>query len=236
MRPRVDVIVALAAALCGAPAAAAEAVAEPTETVEPTEPAATIEPAPEPPGDPPMRRVEEALARLPDEPSLAALERAALRRADADPGSVRRLPALVHASAAFPTVKLAIDRDVGRDESLDRYQDEPDRWGADTGLGVGMSASAEWDLGELVFDPDEVRVYDLLGDRAERREELLTLLVGTYFERRQLQLTELLLPASTPEEAIARRLRIDELSAVIDALTGGALSRNLKRSKVAAGR
>jgi hypothetical protein len=92
-----------------------------------------------------------------------------------------------------------------------------------------MSASAEWKLAELVFDPDEVRVYDLLGDRAVRREALLTLLVGAYFERRQLMLTELLLPAATPDEAIARRMRIDELSAVIDALTGGLLSRNLKR-------
>jgi hypothetical protein len=142
---------------------------------------------------------------------------------------VRRLTAAVHAAAALPSIKLSVDRDVSRDESLDRYQDDPDRWGADTGRGIGMSASAEWKLAEIVFDPDEVRVYDLLGDRADRREALLTLLVGTYFERRQLMLTELLLPAATPGEAIARRMRIDELTAVIDALTGGLLSRNLKR-------
>jgi hypothetical protein len=207
MKTAATVLVFLAAAVRGAPARAQETAEDP----------------------PPMRRVEEALARLPDEPSLSALERAALRRADADPDSVRRLATAVHAAAVLPVIKLSVDRDVSRDESLDRYQDDPDRWGADTGRGVGMSASAEWDLGEIVFDPDEVRVYDLLGDRADRREALLTLLVGTYFERRQLMLTELLLPASSAEEAIARRVRIDELTAVIDALTGGVLSRNLKR-------
>ena len=210
----IAVLVSFAAALCGPPARAEEAGPEPS----------------------PMRRVEEALVLLPDEPSLAALERAALRRADADPESVRWLPASVHAAAALPSIKLSVDRDVGRDESLDRYQDEPDRWGADTDRGIGLSASAEWKLGELVFDPDEVRVYDLLGDRADRREALLTMLVGAYFERRQLLLTELLLPATTAEEAIARRTRIDELTAVIDALTGGLLSRNLKRRSVDAGR
>ncbi|MCK9463881.1 MAG: hypothetical protein M0R80_30050 [Proteobacteria bacterium] len=210
----IAVLVSFTAALCGSSAGAEEAGPEP----------------------PPMRRVEEALVLLPDEPSLAALERAALRRADADAESVRRLPASVHAAAALPAIKLSVDRDVGRDESLDRYQDEPDRWGADTDRGIGLSASAEWKLNELVFDPDEVRVYDLLGDRADRREALLTMLVGAYFERRQLLLTELLLPATTAEEAIARRIRIDELTAVIDALTGGLLSRNLKRRSVDAGR
>jgi len=215
MTRTVAVLAFLAAALCGPLAMGGE-----------------VEPDP-----PPMRRVEEALARLPEEPTLAALERAALRKADADPGSVRWLLAAVHAAAALPVITLSVDRDVGRNESLDRYQDDPDRWGADTDNGIGMSASAEWKLGELVFDPDEVRVYDLLGDRAERREELLTLLVGTYFERRQLMLTELLLPATTPDEAIARRMRIDELTALIDALTGGLLSRNLKqRSAEAADR
>jgi hypothetical protein len=180
-----------------------------------------------PPGEA-MRRVDEALAKLADEPSLADLERAALKRAEADAGSVERLKRAVRGAAALPTIKLSLDRDESRGENLDRYQDEPDRWGADTDRGLGIGVSAEWKLGELVFDPDEIRVYDLLGDRADRREALLSLLVGTFFERRRLLLTELLLPAATPDEAIERRMRIDELTAVIDALTGGDLSRNLK--------
>lgn len=212
MRRAVAVLALAAAALCGPPVRSQEVAPAPT----------------------PMRRVEEAIARLPDEPSLAALEHAALLRADADSDSVRWLAAAVHVAAALPTIKLTADRDVSRDENLDRYQDEPDRWGADTGRGIGMGVSAEWKLQELVFDSDEVRVYDLLGDRADRREALLTLLVGTYFERRRLMLTELLVPAATTGEAIERRTRIDELTAVIDALTGGLLSRNLKRRSAVA--
>ena len=73
-------------------------------------------------------------------------------------------------------------------------------------------------------------VADLLGDRALRREALLTLIVGTYFERRQLMLTELLLPAATPDEAIARRMRIDELTAA-DRLPRAIVRRGDWRSK-----
>lgn len=181
-----------------------------------------------PPGEA-MRRVEEALARLGEEPDLSELERSALRRAEADAGSVERLKRAVRGAAAMPTVKLSLDRDMKRAESLDRDQVDPDRWGADADRDLNFGASAEWELGELVFNPDEIRVHNLLGDRADRREAVLSLLVGAFFERRRLLLTELLLPAATPEEAIERRMRIDELTAVIDALTGGDLSRNLRR-------
>jgi hypothetical protein len=224
MREIVIAIAVLATALCGRPALAQEAGAP--------EPAAAEEVATEEealaPGEA-MRRVDAALSKLAKEPALDELERAALRRAEADPGSVEHLRSRVLGAAALPTVKVALDRDESRAESLDRYQDDPDRWGADADRGLGVGVSAEWNLSELVFNPDEVRVYDLLGDRADRREALLTLLVGYYFERRRLLLTELLAPASTPDEAIERRMRIDELTSVIDALTGGLLSRNLMR-------
>jgi hypothetical protein len=57
MTRAVTVLAFLAAALCGPLAVAQETANEP----------------------PPMQRVEKALSRLPDEPSLTALERAALR-------------------------------------------------------------------------------------------------------------------------------------------------------------
>jgi hypothetical protein len=220
-----------AVVLSGRGALAAESQSEEPSAVEARPDAAEKEQPTDaqlPPGEP-MRLVDEALEKIAGEPSLEELEQAALERAEADAGSVAHLKRTVHGAAALPTIKVTVDRDESRAENLDRYQDDPDRWGADTDRGLGIGVSAEWKLGELVFDADEVRVHDLLGDRADRREALLTLLVGYYFERRRLLLTELLAPAATPDEAIERRIRIDELSAVIDALTGGLLSRNLKR-------
>jgi hypothetical protein len=133
-------------------------------------------------------------------------------------------------SAVLPVVKLVAEHDMERDESLDRYQDEPDRWGADTDRDLGFQVSAQWNLPELVFNPDEVRIYGALANRASRREALLTTLVGYYYERRRLQLAELLEPASDLAGELERRMRIEELTAFIDALTGGLLSRNLEKS------
>jgi hypothetical protein len=202
-----------------------ERTASPEEKAEPP-----LEPTKErdEPRDDARRRVDRVLERLDREPSLAELQRAALRRADADRGGAESWMTSTRWSAILPVVKLKADHDMERDESLDRYQDEPDRWGADTDRDLGFQVTAQWNLNELVFNSDQVRVYNALADRAERREELLTVLVGYYFERRKLQAAELLDPAPDPAAALERRLRIRELTAMIDALTGGLLSSRLE--------
>ncbi|MFO8072999.1 MAG: hypothetical protein R6V85_14090 [Polyangia bacterium] len=185
-------------------------------------------PEPEEEREKARRRVDRALERLDNEPSLAELQRAALRRADADRGGADSWMSSTRWSAVLPVVKFTAEHDMERDESLDRYQDEPDRWGADTDNDLGFKITAQWKLNELVFNSDQMRVYNALADRAERREELLTVLVGYYFERRKLQAAELLDPAPDPAASLERKLRIRELTAMIDALTGGLLSSRLE--------
>ena len=172
--------------------------------------------------------IKEAIARLDGEPKLERLKSAALKLADADVEGARGWMRATNWAAVLPVVKFTAEHDMERDESIDRYQDEPDRWGADTDRDLGLQVSAQWNLGEIVFNPDEVRVYGALANRAARREALLSVLVSYYFERRKLQLTELLSPASDPMAVLEVKMRIEELTSLIDALTGGLLSRYLK--------
>ena len=82
-----------------------------------------------PPGGDARARIEKALARLAHEPSLRELERAALRLADADVEGADGWMGSANWSAVLPVVKVTAEHDLERDESLDRYQDEPDRAG-----------------------------------------------------------------------------------------------------------
>lgn len=173
--------------------------------------------------------VKQALATMEGEASLRELQQAALRRADADIGGSRHWVSATRWSAVLPVLKVTVEQDMERDESLDRYQDEPDRWGADTDRDLGFQVSAQWNLPELIFNPDEMRVYSSLANRAARREALMTVLVGYYFERRKLIVTRLVSPPSDPTAALEQDIRIAELTALIDALTGGRLSSNLKK-------
>ncbi len=176
------------------------------------------------------RRIDAALKNFDHEPSLEDLQRAALLHLDADTETSRWWRKAPNRAALLPALKFVVDHDLERDEALDRYQDEPDRWGADTDRDLGFQISAQWKLDELVFNSDEVRVWSALADRASRRETLLTVLVGYYFERRKLQLKELLSPPANLQETAELKLRIAELTASIDALTAGHLTRSLKNS------
>lgn len=173
-----------------------------------------------------------ALAELDGEPSLEELEQAALKIARADPLSVEGWIEATRRSAWLPVLKLSADHKRGRDESLDRDQVGPDEWGADTDRGFGVGVSVQWNLSELVFNADEIRVHKALEDRAQRREAILTTLINTWFERRRLQLELKLKPPADPLEYARLRLAVQSLGATIDALTGGLLSRNLSKQSV----
>ena len=164
-------------------------------------------------------------AKLDKEPPLEFLIHAALGQADADIDSAKSWQRRVRRSALLPTFKASMGIDLEHDESLDRTQEDPDRWGADTDRDLGLQLTAQWDLSKLVFHPDELRVYNALADRAERRESVSTMLIAYWFERRQLQIMLAVRPPENIEERIAQTLRMKELSARIDTLTGGALTR-----------
>ncbi|MDJ0765154.1 MAG: hypothetical protein QNJ97_19395 [Myxococcota bacterium] len=172
--------------------------------------------------------IQKVLHRFSTEPSLSELKQAALRYQDADLDTASRWRSAPNRAAMLPTVKVVFAHDLERDESLDRYQDEPDRWGADTDRDLGVQVWAQWRLDELIFNADEVRVWHALADRASRREAVLMSLVGYYFERRKLQIKQMLEPPIDLVEQVELTLRITELTAALDALTGGYFSRAMK--------
>lgn len=174
-----------------------------------------------------QQRLTHALKKLEHEPSVDAVIAAALKYGQANIETGRIWQRHVKRAPLLPTLKVSLGYDLERDESLDRYQNQPDRWGADTDNDLGFQVTAQWELDKLIFNPDELKVYNARADRAQRREAIISLIVGYYFERRRLQLLEAVQPETDLEKQIARQIRLKELTVVIDALTGGVLAFNL---------
>lgn len=174
----------------------------------------------------PGQLISAALASLPAEPSLESLEDAALHYLDAHPEAVARWLSAPRRAALLPEVRLVADFDQERDESLDRYQDDPDRWGADTDKDLGFQLSLTWRLSHLIYSPDQARTHSVLVDRAQRREGVLTTLIRAYYERRKLQVRLLVAPPGDPMAYLDLASRRDELTSLINALTGGVLQRH----------
>jgi hypothetical protein len=85
----------------------------------------------------------------------------------------------------------------------------------------------DWELRDLIFNPDLLRVSNERSDLVELREDILTTVTTLYFQRRRAQVQMVMDPPADAVERLRRELELQELTAGIDALTGGWFSQQL---------
>ncbi len=89
---------------------------------------------------------------------------------------------------------------------------------------------AEWRLSELVFNRDELRTAMVSMRLTSLRERVLQNVTKLYFERRRLQVINAASPSADALEREQDRLRIDELTADLDSVTGGWFSERVEHA------
>ena len=113
---------------------------------------------------------------------------------------------------------LSVDDIIYRPVGIARFEDQ-------NGVYVGLSASLTWNLDRLVFNAEELDVMSLIGIQDGIQREVTTL----YYVRRRLQIEQMLNPPTTVSARVAAELRLEELTGLLDAYTGGFFSRSLKK-------
>lgn len=180
--------------------------------------------------------VEAVLARFDAEPSVQEVQRWAAEHVEASPEQVRRWLAGARRGAWLPevTVDLKIRDDwdqgfvyLGTDGGAPVPGVALSAVAEDSGTAFGREArlSLKWRLDELVVSSNLVRMVAEARDLAELRDEVTTEATRVYFERRRLQVELALAPSGVPAQRVQDQLRLDELTAALDGLTGGAFSR-----------
>jgi hypothetical protein len=168
--------------------------------------------------------VRRVLARFDHEPSIDALCRAAARTARVNPELAASWLRRVGKAAALPQLRLRLERGVGLNTTLaalQTYDQTAIRTGDDWVYEVGLT----WRLDRLIFDVDELRAGREARRLAVLRNDIQAQVIRLYFERRRLQVEGELDRSPSLGAALRRALRIRELGALLDALTGGRLSR-----------
>jgi len=95
------------------------------------------------------------------------------------------------------------------------------------GEDFGWDVSLSWDLGDLVWSTDQTTIDSRSKLMVELREDILNEVTRLYFERRRIQIELGLGDISEFQMKIDKKMRIDELTALIDALTGGGFSKKI---------
>lgn len=98
---------------------------------------------------------------------------------------------------------------------------------ADQGQDRTVLVRATWNLDKLVMSSEQIRVINEAQDVVKLREKILTEVTRLYFERRRLQVDMLLEPRPDVRGQVRDQLRLAELTASLDAYTGGRFSEAL---------
>ena len=169
-----------------------------------------------------VRRVATDLwRRFRHEPTIRRVQRAAVRRANLSPALARSWLKRVRRSAWAPRVQMGSAAHVRKDNAVDREAGEPDLLKIGAVNQITYEIKLSWDLPSLIFDPNELKVIREAQRIAELRDQIVSQVTRLYFERRRHQLAGLLNPARTTATALRRQLRVAELTAMLNALTGG---------------
>jgi hypothetical protein len=174
-----------------------------------------------------------------NEPSIKDVQRAVVKFYRMEPDRINRMARNSRVKALIPEFEFGLDNSVGK-----MYSNTKDALYQPSSLAASGAATnnpidanpngfreqqtqssdnllwrvrAVWSLDRLVFNSEELDVKSLTSIEENLVREVTTL----YFSRRRQIAQMLISPPEDEEEQVYERLKLDELSATLDALTGG---------------
>ena len=202
-------------------------------------------PEPAPPDPPPAarnRRPAPSLLRAlaAADPPIDKLRAAASELALTEPDRARSLVVRARLAGWLPELRGGFYRRLARAESVDLGSSATTPLapvGIDSDNDVRYELRATWDLSRIVFNPDEIGAHFQALRSGDARREIESLVIRLYFERRRLKADLTAADATAtgmPLSGVKLALRVEEIEAELDALTGGAFTRLSRRAAGAA--
>jgi hypothetical protein len=179
----------------------------------------------------PREKVKEILEKFVNEPTVQEIQAWTVDYAKVGADVIKGMFLRAKLSQFLPRFQAQVDRNLERDESLDQQAGAADQFGIDTDNDIRFRFRGDWQMSQWLFNPLELRVAAEAGDIAQLREDLLTAVTKVYFERRRLQIELVLEPPTDLAVAVKKELRLQELTATLDAYTGSKFSDELRKAR-----
>jgi hypothetical protein len=170
--------------------------------------------------------VDRFLRRFDNEPTIREVQVAAIDYYNVSPERISSLRSRTRTKALVPGISVGVSNaltsfNLAVDDIIFRNSGQIARFEDSSADFLGFNASASWGLDRLVFNAEELDVMSLIGIQDGIQREVTAL----YFVRRRLQIELLLNPPTTLEQRLSGRLRLEELTGLLDAYTGGFFSK-----------
>lgn len=163
-----------------------------------------------------------------NEPTVNEVQDAAIRYAEVHPDKILTWRRRASVSAILPRLSFGIDESETNTyeiytSSTKQYTVEGPPRNSD-----GWDVTFTWDLGDLIWNSDQTSIDSRSKLMVQLRDDILDEVTSYYFERRKLQIELLEFAPNSKNMRIKKELRIMELTANLDALTGRYFSRKLE--------
>jgi competence ComEA-like helix-hairpin-helix protein len=175
------------------------------------------------------KMVKQLLAEYDSEPGVREVQDAAIAYARSHPSIVDSWRTRVRTSDLLPQFRMKVDTDFDRDirtrTNLDATEAVVETVDNDNSLQLEVQAT--WELNKIIFDRDELGVWRETIRMANLRDRVVDEVTRRFYERRRLQIDLKLSPSVELADRVRKELRIQELTADLDAMTGGWFGRKL---------
>ena len=165
------------------------------------------------------------LARIAHEPTIGDVQAMAIRYAEVHPDKIASWRKQARWKALVPKFSLTADTNLTDFRHWDSGSnpDALQRGERD----IDWSGSMTWELADLIWSDAQTSIDVRSKLMVELRDDVINEATRTYFERRRLQAALFTQPSKEAPKRLEQELRVQELTAVLDGLTGGDFSKHL---------
>ncbi len=162
-----------------------------------------------------------------EEPGINEVQQAAIKYAEVDIEKIKDWRKRASKKAWLPKVTTGINRDVTdlyhwESGSTTKAEDDILRKGRDS---LDWDISLSWDLGELIWNQDQTTIDIRSKLMVQLRDDVLDEVTKLYFERLRVKMELDNVSIEDRKKRFEKELRLQELTAMLNGLTGGYFSR-----------
>lgn len=164
------------------------------------------------------------------EPDIKQIQKAAIKYAEVEPEKIQLWRKQAAKKAFMPKISASVDRDTSdlwhwESGSTVKADDDVLIKGNDS---VGWGVTVSWDLAEVIWNNDQTSIDNRSRLMVQLREDVLDEVTKLYFERIRLKMELDNLSIEDRKKRFEKELKIKELTALLDAMTGGYFSQECK--------
>lgn len=165
-----------------------------------------------------------------NEPQIADVQKAAVIYAEVEPEKILRWRNQAQKKALLPKLSTGINRNTSdlrhwETGSTSKSGDDMLQRGKDT---IEWDITLSWDLGEIIWTNDQTSIDVRSRLMVQLRDDVLDEVTKLYFERIRVKMELDNLSIEDRKKRFEKELRLQELTAYLDGLTGGYFSNQIK--------